>query len=625
MNNEVINNQSITNQATNNQSITNQAIENQIDVNKPKNKKIIIIIIGLIIISIAITIVYFLFKDSNNNNKILLYVNNDLELKYTTNNINKPILLSKNFDEESISVDYNQAKTKFLYQQNDGLYYVEVGNKEAEKISSDIDSFAFLNNNKFHYIDNDKNLYIASNSTKKEKLDTDVTYFIYNKNNKISYAKEKEIYVFDVDNNQKQLVMNNDESISNAIINNNLTKILFTDNTEKNLYLYDIKTRNKSTITNNLKEIIDIKNDFSNIIYTTKTQSKKLYELVINDDKKQEDQKVNNQCFIIQVIAPSEAQVSYPEKNLYFIYIIDGKYYYFPENSGRTVATKELLDSCSTDSSIDEKKEIRNQIRNSTEEIDYYDVYSYTTENKKLVENINSIINVNADNNFIAFEQYDINDKNKIKISEINSLEDYKQLENKLKYILKYYKDNKTTTITSDNKYIFDFIEKDNIYYTMVNDNKYILYKYEIDKDSVTKLSDSAIIINKKSNDYDLIYLDNYNENTMTGDLIIEKNNEKIKLDNDIYSDIEYDKNKNFYYYKSYNNNNNSGDYIINNINKNEKKTLENVSKVELIDNNNLYVFKDYSNTSKTYSLFKYTNNKYEPIEYNVKDYSFSK
>lgn len=607
--------------------MNNEVIDNQIDENKPKrNKKPIIIIIGIILIAIITTIIYFLLKNnSNNNNKILLYVNNDLELKYITNNINKPILLSKNFNEEDITVDYNNKKTKFLYQQNDGLYLVTVGKNEAEKISSDIDRFAFLNDDKFYYIDTDKNLYIASNSTKKEKLDVDVTDFIYNKNNKISYAKEKEIYIYDVDSNQKQQVMNNDESISETLINNDLNKILFTDKTKKNLYLYDIKTRNKSTITNNLEQIIDIKDDYSNIIYTTKNESKKMYELVINDDKKQEDQKVKNECFIIQVIAPSEAQVSFPEKNLYFIYIIDGKHYYFTENSGRTVATQELLDSCSTDNSIDENKEIRNEIRNSTEEINYYDVYSYTNENKKLVEKVNSVISVNLDNNFVAFKQYDINDKNKIKISEIKTLEDYKELENKIKYNLKYYKDNKTTTITSDNKFIFDFIEKDNFYYTMVDEDKYILYKYDTNKDSVSKLSDSARIIDNKSDDYDLIYLDNYNKNTMTGDLIVEKNNEKTKIDNDIYIDIDYDKNKNFYYYKSYNNSNNSGDYIINNINKKEKNTLENVTKVEPIDNNNLYVFKDYSNTSKTCSLFKYTNNKYEPIEYNIKDYKYSK
>ena len=73
------------------------------------NKKILIICLFVFIFIIAISL-YFIFFSNNDNKKVVVFVNSDSELKYITDSIDKPILISKMFT-DSLNVKYNSFAT----------------------------------------------------------------------------------------------------------------------------------------------------------------------------------------------------------------------------------------------------------------------------------------------------------------------------------------------------------------------------------------------------------------------------------------------------------------------------------------------------------------------------------
>lgn len=591
------------------------------------NKKIVIICLIVFIFMVAISL-YFILFSTNNNKKVVVYVNSDSDLKYITESNDKPILISKMFT-DSLNVKYNSNNTQFLYTKNSGLYLVSTGSNDSIKLDSEVTKFNFMKNGKVYYLTSDKELYLYDKSNK-TKLDINVSDVVYNKNNLLVYIKDNNLYSYDVKKNNKKILLNTDSNISFAKINNNIDKIYYVINNEeenkKQLYLYDVDTKKSTTLSNNLYKVIDYNDDFSNIIYSEKKESKRLYELLLEDDLSSKDQSKVNTCDYLDVLQATEAFASYPENNYYLFYYIDGAYYYFLEVGGRQKATDELLNSCKSFSNSSDYN-IRNEIRSKSEIIDFYDVYIYENDKTSLLESdVINLVDFSAKNKYLIATKYDTN-KEKNKISTIKNIEEYDNIVNNIKYNLIYKQLEKEKNIisTSSDTVKKSMLRNDKIYYTLENNNKEVLYKYDIINDSNDKISDSVYLFDTQIDNYDISYLSNYNLETKTGDLTIVENGISKTIDTDIYTYLDVINGGNLYYYKDFNFEKLNGSFVIKNIKTEKEKIIDDVSLVEPISNEEFIILKDYSKSSNSFSLAKSKNSKINDIEYNVVQYSFSK
>ena len=558
-------------------------------------KKIIVISVIIIVIIIMSIISYFLFSNNNEEKNILLYKNSDNELKYIIGN-KKTVLLSKSFDE---NINVKAYKDEFIYEKNDDIYLVNINNNKNEKIGINVKFFDFLGND-IIYLDNDNILYLYSNNNK-EKVEIDVMEILYYSSNIIIYNKDSNLYYYNIKTKEKQIITRNYETNRYINVDKSLTKILFLDSSNV-LYKYNMESKSLETLATDIDNILSVSDNLEKIIYSIKTKEVKYYDLIINDTKKQIDKNSPTKCHY------------YYDSNY-------NTYYYYDENWIIHIVSKEEYDLCNKNAN---GITLRNDIRNDKKSVNYYDIYLLNgSEKEKVVEGINEILYSDVNKNLV-YKKYIISDKEKVDISKLNTMDEYLNIIKEIKYTLYYIGDNiNEEAIDKFNKDVSDIkIINNAIYYTYEENDKKILNKYDIPTKENVNVGKNVILFDYDTLYYDMIFLDNY-ENQV-GDLVVINKNGIQNIDNDVTKNIVIYKNY-LYYYQNMNFEYYNGDFVMYAIDKDTKKTIENISFVVPATSEEFYVFKDYSKSSDSTSLYYYKNNKLSPIEYNVNEFNIIK
>lgn len=558
-------------------------------------KKIIVISVIIILIIIMSIISYFLFSNNNEEKNILLYKNSDNELKYIIGN-KKTVLLSKSFDE---NINVKAYKDEFIYEKNDDIYLVNINNNKNEKIGINVKFFDFLGND-IIYLDNDNILYLYSNNNK-EKVEIDVMEILYYSSNIIIYNKDSNLYYYNIKTKEKQIITRNYETNRYINVDKSLTKILFLDSSNV-LYKYNMESKSLETLATDIDNILSVSDNLEKIIYSIKTKEVKYYDLIINDTKKQIDKNSPTKCHY------------YYDSNY-------NTYYYYDENWIIHIVSKEEYDLCNKNAN---GITLRNDIRNDKKSVNYYDIYLLNgSEKEKVVEGINEILYSDVNKNLV-YKKYIISDKEKVDISKLNTMDEYLNIIKEIKYTLYYIGDNiNEEAIDKFNKDVSDIkIINNAIYYTYEENDKKILNKYDIPTKENVNVGKNVILFDYDTLYYDMIFLDNY-ENQV-GDLVVINKNGIQNIDNDVTKNIVIYKNY-LYYYQNMNFEYYNGDFVMYAIDKDTKKTIENISFVVPATSEEFYVFKDYSKSSDSTSLYYYKNNKLSPIEYNVNEFNIIK
>lgn len=615
----------------------NNDVQNNMNIQKNNIKennkkgiiKIIIIICAVILgITAILLLLLKLNKANDNSNKILVYTNNDNDLKYITNKDDNPILLSKSYEEE-LNVKFNNSKTKIAYIKNKGLYMKNINSKEeSDKIGVDVEDYIFINDKELIYIDVNKNLYVASSSKDKSRLDIDVTKILFKKDNIVIYNKGEEVYLYNITTKEKNSILQDYDSNKKINISSNLKQILYVS-TNKELKIYNIDTKNSIVKATNVYNIVNYSEDFSKITYTKLGENKKYYDLFINDNP--EDNPIQKyQCTTYEFNTTiwnwddGRTKKSDTTNNIYHIYSYYGMMTYLDEEGVLHNVTADIYNYCN---GADPSAELKEQIRKDETSVQLYNIYSLNgNEEKELVKDIYEVIT--SEDDIVVYTKLNIKNDNKVKISSLTNVDEIKNIINQIKPTLNYTSIEKTDELLIDS---FDTKNKNNvnivngkIYAYEINENNdLILYEYDSKTANKEKLSDKGFIINANVLKFDILYLDNFNNETHRGDLIGRTDGKNTNIDTDVYSVLQHD-NNNLYYYKDFNFEKLNGTYIINNINKNKKEIIDDVSIVLNGTKDKYYIFKDYSSTSKTYSLFIKNNNTQKPIEYNVTNYVYS-
>ena len=595
------------------------------NVNKYKNNSRIICITLMIIaiILIALGVVFMLKKNNNDYPEIIVYVNNDNDLKYISTDSNKPIMLSKSF-EEKLNVKFNSQRTKLAYVKNRGLYLNKINTGyESEKIGIDVDSFAFVDQDNVIYIDVDKNLYLSSSSNDKTRIDIDVTKIISINEKNIIYNKGEEVYLYNIKTKEKNSVLKDYDADKKIYVSKDNEKILYVS-MDKAVKIYDIEKNNSTTKIEDVHDIVDYSNDFSNIIYTKLGDKKKYYDLFINDNPK-DNPIIKYQCkfhSLDEYLNNTSIKTSDIEKNIYHLYEDIDFYIYYDENGEWHEVTMELYNYCK---GADPSAKLKDEIRKDDSMVQLYNLYS-SDGNVEISKNIYELIAY--EDGMYVYTKFDISNQNKIKISSISSVDEVKDLINQVKPTLYFSNKEKQDELLVDGlntKYKDDInIVNGIIYFYEVNDKKEItLYEYDTSTANKEKLTSKGFILNTNVMGYNILYLDNYNTETFKGDLIGRVNSTNTNIDIDVYSVIENDNDK-LYYYKDFDFKKMNGSFIINNVKEGKKETINDISVVLQKTQNEYYILRDYSTTSQTFSLFLYENGKQTPVEYNVKDYIYS-
>lgn len=203
-------------------------------------------------------------------------------------------------------------------------------------------------------------------------------------------------------------------------------------------------------------------------------------------------------------------------------------------------------------------------------------------------------------------------------------MDGYLNIIKEIKYTLYYIGDNiNEEAIDKFNKDVSDIkIINNAIYYTYEENDKKILNKYDITTKEIVNIGKNVILFDYDTLYYDMIFLDNY-ENQV-GDLVVINKNGIQNIDNDVTKNIVIYKNY-LYYYQNMNFEYYNGDFVMYTIDKDTKKIIENISFVVPATSEEFYVFKDYSKSSDSTSLYYYKNNKLSPIEYNVNEFNIIK
>ncbi len=594
---------------------------------KTNIKKIIIIPIIFVLIIISCFVVYSIIKNNNNSNinKILVYTNNDHDLKYITTNNDKPTLLSKSY-EEDIYVKFNTNKTKIAYLKNHGLYIKNVNDKlESTKIGVDVNYFKFLNNNEIVYQDINNNLYITSTKNKKE-IDIDVNNIVYNKKDILIYNKGTELYLYNIKTEEKNAILKDYDPSKKIYVSDDLKQILYISD-DANLKIYNLQSKETTIKSNNAYDIIDYSKDFSEITYSKLGEMKKYYDLIINDDSAS-NQKAKYECHFYDLdydyANDEEPHNSDTKNNIYYLYETIDYYIYYDEQGQWHWSTVDIVNACN---GMDPSQRTKDEIRQNEAETQLYSIYSLKNdENKEIANDVFEIIS-SKDNN-VVYTKLDLNNNNKVNLSLLYSIEDYIDAIYNIKpnlYFTNKDKSNELLTESFNNDYKDNIkINNNKIYYYVENNSNLNLYEYDFTNSNKEKIADNGFIIDTNILGFDILYLNNYNSDTSKGDLIGRKNGNTKDIDIDIYPKL--DSNNNYlYYYKDFDSKNKSGNYIINNIKKNKKESINDISIALRDKNNKYYLFKDYSATSNTYSLFRYQKGNQKPIEYNVTEFVYSK
>ncbi len=417
---------------------------------KIKNNKTKIIVIAIIAVAVLAigSVLFFLLRNNQqlsskaDNMKILVFVNNDKDLKYISTRSKTPVLLSKSFD-ENINVEFNKSKTKIAYIKNRGLYLHEIGSeKQSDKIGVDVYYYKFINDNEIIYLDDDKNLFITS-SGNKNKIDIDVTDIIANKDNLLIYTKEKEVYTYNINTKEKNAILKDYDSDKNIKVSTDLKQILYVSS-DKELKIYNTTTKKSAIKENDVYDIVDSSDDFSNIIYTKLGLKKKYYDLFVNDDPK-DNPVTKAKC----TVYPFNTQIwdweggrtkkSDTKNNIYYIYDYYGYQTYLNEKGELYNVTEELQNLCK---GIDPDKELKEAIKKSDVSAQFYNVYSITSKgNKQIATDIYQTI-VFKDN-ILLYTKFNVSKKDKIKISTISSVNALKEIINEVKPTLYYSNDSK--------------------------------------------------------------------------------------------------------------------------------------------------------------------------------------
>lgn len=607
----------------------NNDIQSNINQEQKNNKRIIKLITIICVVILGITAILLLLfklnKANDNSNKILVYTNNDNDLKYITNKDDNPILLSKSYEEE-LNVKFNNSKTKIAYIKNRGLYMKNINSKEeSDKIGVDVEDYIFINDKELIYIDVNKNLYVASSSENKNRLDIDVTKILFKKDNIVIYNKGEEVYLYNITTKEKNSILQDYDSNKKINISNNLKQILYVS-TNKELKIYNIDNKDSIVKATDVYNIVNYSEDFSKIKYTKLGENKKYFDLFINDNP--EDNPIQKyQCTIHnfdEYLYSANTQASDTENHIYHLYESIDYYIYFDENNKWHNVTLELYNYCN---GADPSAELKEQIRKDETSVQLYNIYSLNgEEEKELVKDIYEVIT--SEDDIVVYTKLNIKNENKVKISSLTSVDEIKNIINQIKPTLNYTSIEKTDELLIDS---FDTKNKNNVNivngkiyaYETNENNDLILYEYDSKTTNKEKISDKGFIINTNILKFDILYLDNFNNETHRGDLIGRTDGKNTNIDTDVYSVLQHD-NNNLYYYKDFNFEKLNGTYIINNINKNKKEIIDDVSIVLNGTKDKYYIFKDYSSTSKTYSLFIKNNNTQKPIEYNVTNYVYS-
>ena len=617
--------------------LKNRDVQSELGGNKKKiNIKLIIFIFVLFVliflVVLAVILVPNFFKD-NSSGKILVYKNNDNELKYISNKNDAPILLSKSY-EELINVKFSADKTKIVYVKNGGLYLNKVNSKkESIKIGVDVSKYEFINNEEVIYLDINENLYLSSSLDNKKRIDIDVSDILFKKKKTIVYSKGEEIYLYDAETDEKTSILKDYNVDKKLYFSDDLKKILYVS-VNNELRLCDIESKDSVVKATEVYDIVDCSNDFSNIIYTTIGKKKKYYDLFVNDNPADNPVK-KYQCtfYNFNPSNPTNESInawgdsrkkSDTQNKVYYIYSYYGYMTYIDESGELFNATSELIRYCNGE---DPDGVLKDRIRNDDSSLQLYNAYLLKDDKKiELATDISD--DVSSSDKIFVYTKFNLSNDKKVKISSLSSVDDFKKIIDKMKPNLYYAIESKKDELLTNNfsnDYKGDvYVVDDKIYFSDVNDkDDLVLYEYNVSNSNKDIISKKGTIMNTNKNGYDILYLDNFNRETLKGDLVGRKNGKNTNIDIDVYTFLNSDKN-NIYYYKDFNSKTRTGSYIINNLNKNKKEVIEDVSVVFNDVNNKYFVFKDYSSTSKTYSLFIYDNGKHKTIEYNVVDYRYS-
>ena len=596
-----------------------------------KNKKIIFIAGGILLALVAVAVLLFLFvfKVTSNNDKILIYTNSDKELKYVSSKTNESKLLSKSF-EEGIRAKFNKDKSKFIYVNEKGLYLVNTNKKDSnEKVGTEVVKFNFMTDDNFYYLDSYKDLYVLDKKLNKNKIDVDVDYVLYGKKDIIIYSKATDVFIYNIVSNEKSTVTNDYSPDSkDFFVNSKATKILYRTNDNK-VYVLDIKTKKSDLVDDNVLKIGDYNDDFSSIIYTKFKESKTIFSQFILDDVDESKVTKKYNCKMYTDGLGRGVEYSYPDQNYYVLFydleLNAYKYYWNQDAMGNnmTIANDELLSACNGN---DEDKKFRDEIRNNQEKIDYKDVYLYEKNSKKvLAEDIYEIVSSNINTKSVVYGKYIPSDDNKKKLSTIQEGYDLKEVVKEVKWNV-LYADEKTKDNTIYQGTDLETrikVVKDMVYYTLKENEKNSLYKFNIKENTKEQLSKNAYPVDLVNSSFDVIYLDNFNEEKIKGDLYIIKNGKKELIDNDVYSNIQSNGNK-LIYFKNFTVNKSSGTYVVYDLKTKKRETIDDIMVAFNAGNNSYFVLKDYSVSSKSASLYNYKNDKFTKIEYNVTDFLYS-
>ena len=436
------------------------------DKNKETKKKFNIkyLIIGVVILIIGVLLL-FLFKgdtksNKNNGTKILIYTNSENDLKYISSKSDKPVLLSKSFD-ENIDVEFNSKRNKIAYIKNKGLYLHNIDtDEESDKIGVDIELYDFINDDELAYLDNSKNLYVGSSSTNKAKIDIDVTDFGYINEKMIIYAKKEEIYLYNLETKEKNAVLKD---------YNNETRIWFSEDRKQIMYIskdaelktFNIETKKTEVLDTNVVNVVHHSNDFSKIYYFKKGGSKTYYELFVNDDTKDNPIK-KHKCVTYKFNEKiwdwddHRTKKSDPKNNTYYLYDYYGYVTWLDSNGELKNLTTEIYDICH---GKDSQAKLKNQIRKDKTSVQLYDMYLLETGEPEIIAQ-DVYRSVYDTDDIILYTKLDIKKENKRKISSFSSVDELKHIIDDINPTLYYSNGNKNDELLT---YNYDLSYKDNI------------------------------------------------------------------------------------------------------------------------------------------------------------------
>lgn len=602
------------------------------------SKKVLVVALIIIVLIAVLLEGFFLLGKHKKNNKekkedvkVYIYRDSDFNLKYITNMDNTPVTFSTNFNEE-INVEFNQNKDKLAYLKDNNLYLYDMIKKETiNKVAINVKDFLFAANDNIVYLDFNNNLYLISDIINKEKIDIDVTLInaVGLISNDILYTKESELYTYNISTKEKNYIVK-DIDFEKGIDVRGRKLLYISQNAE--LKLFDLDTKTSIVKANDVNSVLNYNDDFSNVIYSKLGSKKTYYQLFVNDNQNDKVEKYN--CIIHHFNTgkwdydDGGNTKSDSKKKIYHIYDYFQYQTYLDEYGEVQNVTEEIYNGCK---GIDTKKDLKDQIRNDTTSVQFYNYYLLKDDKEEeLVKDALGYIYSNDDT--VIYTKYSFSDKDKVSISSFNSLDEYKQIlninsinETKIKVNLYYSNiDKKEELIRANNNDISSLnpiIINDKIFYSIKDDESNTsLYEYDIKSRNNEVIGKNAYILLTDELGYDIIYIDNVKDSS--GNLIARKNDSNIIIDTDVYvfeneELIDSDK-YTISYYKNYDLESYNGTFVIKNMKNDNKIELNDCSKVFSFLNNKYLVLKDYSKVSNSASLLLYEKGKYTTLDYNI-------